>query len=203
MKTFTSDWFSRHIPLFERHLIQFKGQDNINFLEIGSYEGRSACWMLDNILTGKNNFMFCCDTFEGSPEHDPMKIDYSNIFDTFMENVKQYGNKVVVLKGVSQEMLRDLPLKYYDFIYIDGSHNASDVLEDAVQSWRLLKPGGIMAFDDYNWSFWSNRYGEPSQIIDEEMLIREPKIAIDAFLKLFKHQYKLLEQSDQIWIQKV
>lgn len=203
MKVFTSDWFSRHIPNFERHLISFKGKDDLHFLEIGSYEGRSACWLLDNILTGKNNFMFCCDTFEGSSEHEEMGIEYSGLFESFMQNVKEYGNKVVVLKGPSYEMLFKLPQNYYDFIYIDGSHEAQNVLEDAVISFRLLKKDGILAFDDYNWSFWTNRYSEPDKEIDKELYIREPKIAINAFLKIYQNQYKLLQLEDQVWIKKV
>ena len=40
----------------------------------------------------------------------------------------------------------------FDFIYIDGSHMRVDVLLDAVLAWQLLKPGGIMALDDYEWN---------------------------------------------------
>ena len=36
----------------------------------------------------------------------------------------------------------------YDIIYIDGSHEARDVLEDAVLAYRLLKIGGLLIFDD-------------------------------------------------------
>ena len=52
----------------------------------------------------------------------------------------------------SQVVLRRLPLETYDIIYIDGSHATSDVLEDAVLSYRLLKPGGLLIFDDYHWA---------------------------------------------------
>ena len=39
----------------------------------------------------------------------------------------------------------------YDFIYIDASHDPADVVFDAVNSFRYLKTGGIMLFDDYSW----------------------------------------------------
>ena len=48
-------------------------------------------------------------------------------------------------------VLRRLPLESFDIIYIDGSHAVNDVLEDAVLSFRLLKPEGILIFDDYRW----------------------------------------------------
>lgn len=200
---FNTHWFDRHEPLFNKHLSHLKDKPNLNFIEIGSFEGKSACWLLDNILTHDTCHLFCCDTFSGSPEHDPMKVDYTNIFDIFMDNVKPYGSKVVVLKGKSQETLRDLPKYYYDFVYIDGSHVAPDVLEDAVLSWRLLKSGGIMAFDDYFWSFWSNRYGDTHIEINEEDFLKEPKLAIEAFINIFRGQYDVLTMNEQVWIKKI
>ena len=38
-----------------------------------------------------------------------------------------------------------------DFIYVDGSHQAHDVLCDAILSFKLLRVGGIVCFDDYLW----------------------------------------------------
>ena len=40
----------------------------------------------------------------------------------------------------------------FDLIYIDGSHSAKDVLLDSLLAWRLLRPGGAMVWDDYEWA---------------------------------------------------
>jgi hypothetical protein len=45
-----------------------------------------------------------------------------------------------------------VPFAAYDFIYVDGAHSTIDVLEDAVLSFLLAKPGAIIAFDDYLWN---------------------------------------------------
>ena len=37
---------------------------------------------------------------------------------------------------------------YFDFIYIDGSHNGEDVLSDAIESYKLLNIEGLIIFDD-------------------------------------------------------
>jgi predicted O-methyltransferase YrrM len=58
--------------------------------------------------------------------------------------------------------------KQFDFIYIDGNHCCDNVLADAVMSWTMLKPGGIMLFDDY-------LYEDLPDVLDRG------KIAIDAF----------------------
>lgn len=202
--TFTANWFDRHIPTFQKHLGLLMAQDSppVQALEIGSFEGKSSCWLMDNVLTKPDDHLFCCDTFAGSPEHDPMKVDYSGIFDRFMENVKPYGNRVTVLKGKSQDMVRELPLNFFDFVYIDGSHEAPDVLQDACISWGSLKVGGIMAFDDYFWSFWSDRMHDRPDSPDPDDLLKEPRIAIDAFLSIFRGRYTALELRDQVWIRK-
>ena len=37
----------------------------------------------------------------------------------------------------------------FDFIYIDPSHQAPDILTDAVLAFKLLRLSGVMVFDDY------------------------------------------------------
>ena len=203
---YTSNWFTHKQEYFEKHLSHLKGKYGVNFLEVGVFEGRSAIWCLDNILTGDETAMVCIDTFMGSSEHEGMGVKVEGLFERFKANISPYGNRVQVFPGSSYLMLRSMPLRAFDFIYIDASHEAPDVLEDAVLAWRNLKKGGIMAFDDYLWTFHSNRYGDdPKPMHDDEddLLLHEPKIAIDAFLQLYKHRYKLLDQREQVWIQKI
>jgi predicted O-methyltransferase YrrM len=64
------------------------------------------------------------------------------------------GRYIALIRGLSADVLPELMVegRRFDFIYIDGSHVAPDVLLDAAMSFALLKPGGILAFDDYDWS---------------------------------------------------
>src|SRR3990167_4115691 len=48
---FTSDMFTARIPVWAKVLEPWKGRANIRYLEVGTYEGGSAIWMLENILT--------------------------------------------------------------------------------------------------------------------------------------------------------
>jgi predicted O-methyltransferase YrrM len=63
--------------------------------------------------------------------------------------------QIVTHKGLSNLALSKLITEgkqgYFDFIYVDGSHQAPDVLSDAVLSFTLLKRNGVIAFDDYLW----------------------------------------------------
>lgn len=164
--TFTQDFFTRNIPLWQQFLGEFRDKPGIHYLEIGVFEGGSIIWMLENILTDPQAKATCVDVF---PEW---------MYDRFTANLTLSGfaHKVGIMQGRSQVMLRRLPLNSYDIIYIDGSHVPKDVLADAILSWELLKNGGILIFDDY-------KYKNGNET---------PGIAIDAFLQFFKDDLTIL-----------
>ena len=186
---FTVDWFSNNIPIWNEFLKDYKNKQNLNFLEIGSFQGRSTVWLLENILTDPSSKITCIDTFEGSAEHiDNFKDDIKNLFDIFKHNIFKFKNKVNIIKDKSQQALKQIN-EQYDFIYIDGDHKASSVLEDAIFSFPLIKPGGIIIFDDYLW-------------FGMKLLIDNPKPAIDAFLEIYGDKINILYKGYQVIIQK-
>jgi hypothetical protein len=178
---FAEDWFTPYIPLWEETLAHLKGKPNVNYLEIGVYQGRSLIWMLENILTDPSSQASAVDIFDGT------------YYKIFLENLEMGGfaEKVTIIKGYSQLELRKLPLDSFDVIYIDGSHVASDVLIDAALSWDLLKVGGVMIFDDYEWL----RESLPA--------ISRPEIAIDAFMEVFQPRIEVLHKGYQVVIKKI
>ena len=178
---FTADWFGGNIINWQRYLAHLAGQANIAFLEIGCYEGRATVWLLGNILTHETAKIDCIDVFydEG----------YEHRFDHNIKTVLG-EKKVNKIKASSQIMLRNLLLYHYDAIYIDGSHTAPDVLDDAVLAFKLLKRGGIMIFDDYEWNVYQD-------------ILLTPKLAIDAFLAIYQRQYELLHKRYQVIIKKL
>lgn len=66
---------------------------------------------------------------------------------------------------------------------------AKNVLEDTILSWTHLKRGGIMVLNDYGWRIYENP-------------ILRPDPAINAFLKIFYGQYKVLHVGYQVAILK-
>ncbi len=171
---FTHDWFSPSIPLFERLLDGLKGRP-CRLLEIGAPEGRSAVWMAENIATHRLSSVETIDAYE-NPK--------------LRRNLAIANGKVTFHLGLSAEVLRTLPFDAYDFIYIDGCHWTINVLEDAVLAFRLLKQGGIMAFDDY--------------LLDDPKWNQEgrPKEAVDAFLAIYSGKIEVLQREYQVWIRK-
>jgi predicted O-methyltransferase YrrM len=192
---FTTDFFSHNLLHWQALLAPLAGQPRLRFLEVGSWEGRSTCWLLDHILTDDSSNIVCVDTFEGSPEHHAteMAAFVASVEERFNHNTRQAlrQGRVIKQKGTSQTVLRHLPLGHFDVAYIDASHTGCDVLEDAMLTWRLVKPGGLIVFNDYGWTFPDG--------LDEI----PPKPAIDAVLSLFAHKLTVLHQDYQVVVRKL
>jgi cephalosporin hydroxylase len=172
---FTHDYFSVSVPLFERHLGHLKRRP-CRLLEIGALEGRSALWMAQHIATHPSASIQTIDAYENPRlRRNLMGPD---------------GSRVTFHPGFSVDVLPTLPREAYDFVYIDGCHWCINVLEDAVLAFRLLKVGGIMAFDDY--------------LLDDPAWTQDgrPKEAIDAFLTVYAGKIDVLERNSQVWIRK-
>jgi Methyltransferase domain len=169
---FSEDWFSRHAPVWSELLGHLKGRE-CQALEVGIFEGRPILprprFGGEGRGEGANAPRVDAhdDTCAGGAEH--AATDLTDLEARFRANTAAHAAKLVVRKGRSEAMLRELPLGRYDFVSVDGSHEAADVLSDAVLSWPLVKPGGLVCFDDYEW--WIDAAPE-----------RSPKLAIDSFL---------------------
>lgn len=187
---FHADWFSHNVPHIEKYLSHLKGKPYVEGLEIGCWEGRSSLWFLLNILTGTGANLTCVDSFQGNPENKLEGYE-RDVEDIFVENMRLAGvsDRVHLKRQISNVALKFLHTANFDFIYVDGSHNPKDVLTDLVLSWLLLKSGGIMIMDDYQ--FCDPRVGS------------EPKPAIDAFYNIFKKDLIVLHTDWQVIWRKI
>jgi len=164
----------------------------INCLDLGSYEGASTVWMLQNLCGNSESMVYSVDTWKGSPEYT--SVDFGKIENTFNENVNNSGK---ISQNIKLKMTTKQGLIYlqnnsimFDFIFIDASHIAKDVFTDAILSWDILKENGILIFDDYEWDKMSKEYFNP-------------KIAIDGFVKIFSPELKTLYAGYQYIVEKI
>lgn len=174
---FTEDWFTHNIPVWENLLECVADAPQLNFLEVGSYEGMATCWLLDQILTHPSSGITCVDLgFQGQ----------------FTANLARSGaaEKVMARVGNSHDILPSLQPHAYDVIYIDGCPLASHVQQDAMLAWNLLKLNGLLIFDDYDW-------------INPQQPEQSPKIGIDAFLSEFQHRVDVLRRAYQLIVRKI
>jgi hypothetical protein len=74
-------------------------------------------------------------------------------------------------------------------IYIDGSHFYRHVMLDTLMTWPLLKVGGVLIWDDYD--FVMAQYGS-----------KVPKLATNQFLDAYAGDYEVVFVTNQVAIRK-
>jgi predicted O-methyltransferase YrrM len=125
-------------------------------VEIGTGTGVSGLWMLrgmrsDGVLT----------SVDLEAEHQRLAKQ------TFTEGGIA-SQRVRLIPGAALEVLPRLTDGHYDLVFADGDKlEYPDYLAEAL---RLLKPGGIMAFDN---ALWHDRVADPAQRDAETVAIRE------------------------------
>jgi predicted O-methyltransferase YrrM len=77
-------------------------------------------------------------------------IKQEQIYSSFAKNIEPY-KKIKHIRGFSHKEIPKFEDEFFDIIYIDGNHEPDFVLEDAVLSFRKLRPGGKIIFDDFGW----------------------------------------------------
>ena len=173
------NWF-KDVEKYFRHV----PSTPLRALQIGTYTGDATEWLLNN-----REIQYLCDvdTWEGSEEVAHESLDF--------QSVEQYYNsrfasdkRVLKYKMTSDKFLAQTN-KTFNFIYIDGDHTALQTALDGLNSFRLLEPGGVMAFDDYLWNYNGNPF-------------LEPKRGVDAVLAICEGQYTVIESGYQMWIEK-
>lgn len=193
---FTADWFSNGIVNFE--FVRAHADQKLSaILEIGSHEGRAACWMLENLLT-EDGTITCIDPFSNAPlsaynnDELPEQRIIQHIHKHNTDLAKLPTQTVEIMPVMSYHGLAQLIVdrREYELIYVDGSHCSDAVLADATMAFGLLKSGGFMIFDDYLWK-------QTPDVLDH------PKMSIDAFVNMFQKHIAIGMINYQLVIQKV
>ena len=145
--TFTNSWFEStaepYWPSLKQYLNNSFGE-NLNCLDVGTYEGRSAVWMAENLVGSSGSVHLV----------DPLKGPYKEIL---LENIEAVPNKERVLLHALDSVIAMPKLfeeygEHFHFVYIDAGKSASDNCLNALIGERLLVKGGLLVIDDYLWS---------------------------------------------------
>ena len=187
------NWFAKSaIDNFATYLIQDKGLPNLRYLQLGVFTGDTSVWLMENILTDPSSRLHDVDTWQGSDEEEHKSMDFEDVYETYKKKLEPYQERLLALRtDTVTALINDLNYQgnEYDFIYVDADHTTVGVLLDAELGWRLLKSGGIMAFDDLTWG----SHLPPSQ---------SPKAGILLFAERHKQEFDLVVANTQYWIKK-
>ncbi len=178
--TDTEDWFTANEEKW-RAVLHRVISPHPRVLEIGSWEGRSAVFMLTNLCCNGGELV-CIDHFDfmktKAARERHAKLHHNLSLTGKSYRIIQQFSVPGLIALLREEMCTTCP--GFDWVYVDGSHEADDTFLDGELAWRLARKGAIMIFDDYRW----DREPEDS--------VHHPMRGIDAFLALHAGQYILL-----------
>lgn len=189
-----SEQHKAHGAFWYKWLGHLTGMPDVRFLELGAWQGESAEWFMDHILIHPSHRLTTVDTFEGSEEHKLAGIDCASHYDQTVERLARFSPRVDIVKMYSDAYLHSCYHETYkaqfDAIYVDAAHDAMNVLRDSVLAFDLLKVGGVMIWDDYEWTVM-------------EQAIDCPKIAIDGFLACYARRLEVIGYGWQVAVKKI
>ena len=125
-------------------------------LIIGGYEGYSTNWFSNLLLEHPDSQLHVVSQFRGTSEQKDGNWDQRDLEQIFRFNTyfSWYYYKLNVVPTDKDNLLLAAstldPDIRFDLIYVDGNHEFKEVLYDSVVSWNLLKPNGLLIFDDMN-----------------------------------------------------
>ena len=144
-------WVLDHFP------IKSKG------IEIGVWKGDWSQNILDICRPAE---LYLCDPWEYDSSKEKSMYGNSNMTPAKMKAIKgqvesrfrNYAN-VVICPYKSHVMFNHTRIdgkykNYFDYIYIDGDHTFDGVVTDLIIANNIVKPGGIVAGDDYALGGW-------------------------------------------------
>ena len=146
-----------------------------NFLEIGVFHGatsRNVCELL-HFLNGDDFRFTGIDLFQEDDqipkdEHIP-ETKFSNPLKTLYYNyiikldpysvesvhrlLSKFKKNVSIIKGNSNNMLKDINLDEFDYVFLDGGHKYETVKEDLNNLTKVVNNNGVILCDDYDLTY--------------------------------------------------
>jgi predicted O-methyltransferase YrrM len=182
VSTFTTDWFTHNIDHWQA-AVKPPTRPIRQALELGVFEGRSVCWMLDHLDV---EHITAVDWWDHEWLEHRGHHNTEAIFDA---NIAPYGERVTKVKASTFDFLK-ANTDTFDLIYIDGGHQGKTVITDAVLAHHALRPNGLLIFDDYG------------QDKDPKRIDRA-RGAIDHFMELFADHYEPIHVGYQVMLRKL
>jgi predicted O-methyltransferase YrrM len=117
-------------------------------VEIGSYKGKSTIWIAEGTKKANRCHIFAIDP------HDKCIVDPGkNSLEEFMHNIKEarVDNLITPIVKTSKEARQQFKNSPISFLFIDGSHEYSEVRLDYELWSPLVVEEGYIAFHDSQW----------------------------------------------------
>ena len=129
-------------------------------IEVGSWLGKSTRHIAQTIP--EDGVVYAVDHWMGSPNEDNSSFDILNLYRQFLSNVihEKLTHKIIPVRMSSLEASQTLKIKP-DLVYIDATHDFTNVMLDLILWYPFVKGHGVLCGDDYFWNDDPSRGGGP------------------------------------------
>jgi len=200
--TYTEDHFSNNITTWEKHLLPLLEKEKEDgkgssprVLILGAGEGLSSVWLARKAFGGspssKDASIWAVDTPSTSSS---IAASTAQLLE---KNVKHFGKTIKVVRADSTveaigKVRGDFESEKKDgafsAVYVDVDHSSKSYLEAGVLAYPLLKPGGLLLFNNYTH--------------DHLHTFSCPRPGIDAFAGCYSHLVKIVDRGWELVLMK-
>lgn len=133
---------------------------SFNFAEVGVWKGRSLSYfVVESLNRGKHGNIYAVDHWQGSDEHkdktnmayEPMLEQSDALYNTYIQNTIELQPYITNIRLPSDQAYLKFEDKYFDAVFIDGSHTYEDVYKDISNWFPKVKDGGFFSGHDWSW----------------------------------------------------
>ena len=138
-------------PMFS--FLKSQNKQNLIGVEIGTYKGKNAKIILDNINIKR---LYCVDPWIDNE----FKPNGEKIYQEAKARLESYKN-VTLIRKTSDDAIKDIP-NNLDFGYFDGNHTYKQVKKNLINYYPKIKKGGIIGGHD----FYASEMGVVQAVIE-------------------------------------
>jgi hypothetical protein len=125
---------------------------SIKIMEIGAYHGANICSYMKTYAKHPNTEIHCVDPWFDYAGYNEYMYKQQTNYSIFINNISKLNpsdlHKIYIHRGLSENIVPSFENESYDIIYIDGNHEKRYVVEDSVNTFKKVKKGGWIVFDD-------------------------------------------------------
>ena len=120
-------------------------------VEIGVFRGGFSNWVLSNWPACTKYYMVDLWSAQDNYRQMDNATTSKNLerMEEARRNVARFGTKAVLVRKSSVEAAAQFEDASIDFVYLDARHTYDAVMEDLEAWWPKVRPGGIVAGEDY------------------------------------------------------
>lgn len=143
-------------------------------IEIGSWKGRSGVAIGRGLESRGAGHLFAVDPHGSTVTHEQFQV--TDTYEEFTANIRAAGlqDHVSCIRATSVTARARFDAGTVHFLFVDGSHDYEDVIQD-ISAWTsALAPGATVAFQDFAWP--GVRRALRERVIRRDSPFRKPRL---------------------------